>query len=49
MFSFIIKVAIVVVLVVLLSTHWDTVIAFFGDLIDWLAYWMDRIAVGPPR
>ena len=49
MLSFIFKLAIVIILVVLIYSHGDTVVAFFGGLIDWLAYWMDRVAVGPPR
>lgn len=49
MFGFIIKVAIIVVLVVLLSTHWDAVVAFFGGIIDWTLFYMDKIAAGPSR
>lgn len=49
MISFIFKVAIVVFLVVLIYSHGDTVVAFFGGVVDWLAYWMNKVAVGPPR
>ena len=48
MITFIIKLIILILLIVLIYSHGDTVVAFFGGIIDWLAYWMNKVAVGPP-
>jgi len=49
MIGFIIKVAIIVILVILLVNHSDSIFRLFGGIIDWILFYMDKIAVGPPR
>ena len=47
MIFFIIKVAILILLIVLLVNHWDAVAAFFGGIVDWILFYMNKIASGP--
>ncbi len=48
MISFI-KLIIFVLVIVLLVNHWDAVAAFFGGIVDWILFYMDKIASGPSR
>lgn len=49
MIMFLIKLAILILLIVLLVNHWDAIVAFGGGIVDWILFYMDKIAVGPPR
>lgn len=47
MISFFIKLTILILVIVLLASHWDAVAAFFGGIIDWALFYMDKVAAGP--
>jgi hypothetical protein len=47
MISFIIKLTILIFLIVLFVNHWDVVVAFFGGILDWILFYMDKVASGP--
>ena len=47
MIMFLIKLAILILVVVLIIDHRDAVIAFFGGIIDWILFYMDKVASGP--
>jgi len=49
MISFISKLTIIILVFFLIGYHWDAVAAFFGGIVDWILFYMDKIAVGPPR
>ena len=49
MVKIIFKLTILILMLVLLVSHWNEVVAFFGGIIDWILFYMDKIAVGPPR
>ncbi len=43
------KILILVIILILLFSHWDVVVAFFNSIIDWLVYWMKAASAGPPE
>lgn len=49
MISFIIKLTIFILVIVLLVNHWDAIVAFGGGIIDWILFYMDKVASGPSR
>lgn len=49
MISFILKVAILIILIVLVVNHWDVVVDFANGIIDWIVYGMKAIAAGPSK
>jgi len=49
MIRFIIELTIFILVIVLLVNHWDAVAAFFGGIVDWILFFMDKIASGPPH
>ena len=48
MWSFI-KLLLFIIVVIILFYHWQTVIDFFGAMIDWAVYGMKTLSVGPPE
>lgn len=44
-----VKLTILILVIVLLANHWDAVVAFFGGMLDWILFYMDKVASGSPR
>lgn len=44
-----IKIIIFIMLIIILTTHWNDVAAFFNNIIDWVVYYMKLASVGPPE
>ena len=49
MISFILKVAIIIILIILVVNHWGVVADFVNGIVDWIVHYMKIVAAGPSK